>query len=60
MQGRKLLILATTSQRGILDQMDLSEAFNAEVRVPTITSLYAVYRVVSVRSYCCRLIDGRN
>ncbi|KAL1922968.1 uncharacterized protein VTP21DRAFT_9344 [Calcarisporiella thermophila] len=39
---RRLLILATTAERSILEQMGMQEAFSASVHVPNITSLKAV------------------
>ncbi|KAI9100516.1 P-loop containing nucleoside triphosphate hydrolase protein [Phlyctochytrium arcticum] len=41
-KGHRLLILATTSQRHVLQQMDLSEVFNASVYVPNITDLSSI------------------
>ncbi|CAO3592385.1 unnamed protein product [Absidia cylindrospora] len=41
-KDRRLLIIATTSQRKILKQMDMIDAFAAEIMVPTITSLSEV------------------
>lgn len=47
-QDRKLLILATTTQRGVLDQMEMADAFNAEIRVPNITEPASVVQIVQV------------
>ncbi|ORX86714.1 AAA-domain-containing protein [Basidiobolus meristosporus CBS 931.73] len=41
-KDRKLLIIATASQRSILQQMDMIDAFNADIYVPNITDLSAV------------------
>lgn len=41
-KGRRLLILATTSQHNLLEQMNMTEEFSAEIYVPTITSLEGV------------------
>lgn len=41
-KDRRLLILATTSQRQILEQMDMIDEFSAELYVPTITSLEGI------------------
>ncbi|KAK9720430.1 transport between ER and Golgi ATPase protein [Basidiobolus ranarum] len=41
-KDRKLLIIATASQRSILQQMDMIDAFNADIYVPNITQLSAV------------------
>lgn len=38
-QGRRLLIISTTSNRPILTDLGLSESFDAELRVPPISSL---------------------
>ncbi|PWN41506.1 AAA-domain-containing protein [Ceraceosorus guamensis] len=45
-KDRRLLILATTSNRPMLVDMDLAEAFLADIRVPAITSLRSVDHVV--------------
>ena len=44
-----MLILATTNQRSILDQMEMGEAFNAEIRVPSVTDLTSVDRILQVQ-----------
>ncbi|CAO1614917.1 unnamed protein product [Parajaminaea phylloscopi] len=41
-KGRRLLILATTSNRAMLRDMDLADAFVADIRVPSISSLRSV------------------
>jgi vesicle-fusing ATPase len=41
-KDRRLLILATCTNRQILDQMDMTDEFSAELYVPTITSLEGV------------------
>ncbi|KAJ3283376.1 transport between ER and Golgi ATPase protein [Borealophlyctis nickersoniae] len=41
-KNHRLLILATTSQRHVLEQMEMTDAFNASVYVPNITDLNAV------------------
>lgn len=38
-QGRRLLILCTTSNRSMLTDMDVMDAFGADIRVPAIDSL---------------------
>lgn len=45
-QGRRLLVLATTSLRPILTDLGLSESFDSEIRVPPIASLQALERVL--------------
>jgi vesicle-fusing ATPase len=48
-QGRRLLILGTTSQRSVLRQLDLQPIFNYELAVPSINThkeLAAVLREV--------------
>ena len=47
-KNHRLLILATTSQRHVLEQMDLSETFSTQVYVPAITDLRYVDFVVNV------------
>ena len=39
---RRLLVLATTSNKAMLTDMDLEDAFLADIRVPSITSLRSV------------------
>jgi vesicle-fusing ATPase len=38
-KGRRLLIIGTTSERTVLRQMDVINAFDAEIPVPTVASL---------------------
>ncbi|KAJ3174960.1 transport between ER and Golgi ATPase protein [Irineochytrium annulatum] len=45
-KGNRLLIIGTTSQRPVLEQMDLSDAFNAQVYVGPVKGLQAVEIVV--------------
>jgi len=45
-KGRRLLIIATTSLRPVLTDLGLSETFDSELRVPPISSLRAVDRVL--------------
>jgi len=45
-KGRRLLIFATTSNRAMLSEMELTDAFDADIRVPPITSLSAVDHVL--------------
>lgn len=45
-QGRRLLIIATSSLRPILTDLGLSETFDAELRVPPVSSLRALEHVV--------------
>ncbi|KAI7850916.1 P-loop containing nucleoside triphosphate hydrolase protein [Circinella umbellata] len=41
-KDRRLLIIGTTTERNVLDQMDMTEAFNSQIYVPTITTLEGV------------------
>ncbi|KAI0371595.1 AAA-domain-containing protein [Pilatotrama ljubarskyi] len=45
-KGRRLLILATTSQRPVLTDLGLNEVFDAELRVPPISTLRALDKVL--------------
>ncbi|KAH9942575.1 vesicular-fusion protein SEC18 [Amylocystis lapponica] len=45
-KGRRLLIIATSSLRPVLTDLGLSETFDAELRVPPISSLRAVDTVM--------------
>lgn len=45
-KGRRLLIFATTSNRAMLSDMELIDAFDADIRVPPITSLRSVDHVL--------------
>lgn len=45
-KDRKLLVLATTSNKAMLTEMDMIHAFLAEIRVPAITSLRSVDHVL--------------
>ncbi|ORY49371.1 AAA-domain-containing protein [Rhizoclosmatium globosum] len=46
-KGNRLLIIGTTTHRDVLQQMDLSEAFNADMYIPSIQNLKAIETVVS-------------
>ena len=46
LQDRRLLIIATSSLRPVLTDLGLSEIFDAELRVPPITSLRALESVL--------------
>ncbi|KAI9315985.1 P-loop containing nucleoside triphosphate hydrolase protein [Dichotomocladium elegans] len=41
-KDRRLLILGTTTQRKTLDEMEMADAFDSDIYVPTITSLQGV------------------
>ncbi|KAM0751567.1 AAA-domain-containing protein [Meredithblackwellia eburnea MCA 4105] len=45
-KGRRLLILCTTSNRSMLTDMDVMDAFGADIRVPAIDSLSQVRHVL--------------
>ncbi|PWN35597.1 AAA-domain-containing protein [Meira miltonrushii] len=45
-KDRRLLILATTSNKPMLSDMEVSDAFLADIRVPSITSLRSVDHVL--------------
>ncbi|MCO5589643.1 hypothetical protein L7F22_043611 [Adiantum nelumboides] len=45
-KDRRLLILATTSNKPMLTDMEVSDAFLADIRVPNITSLRSVDHVL--------------
>lgn len=44
-----MLVIGTTTERKVLEQMDMTDAFNSEIYVPTITSLEGVDIVLQVR-----------
>ncbi|XJO78664.1 hypothetical protein BDV3_003069 [Batrachochytrium dendrobatidis] len=45
-KGHKLLILATTSQKNVLEQMELIDAFNSSIYIPNITHLPSIQHVL--------------
>lgn len=45
-KGKRLLVLATTSNRAMLNEMEMTDAFDAEIRVPAIDSLSSVAEVI--------------
>ena len=45
-QGRRLLIIATTSIRAMLTDLQMSEVFDADTHVPPITTLRSVKNVL--------------
>ncbi|KAL2913937.1 transport between ER and Golgi ATPase protein [Polyrhizophydium stewartii] len=51
-KGHKLLILATTSQRTILEQLELIDSFNSAIYVPTISTFQALDSIlVELRTF---------
>jgi vesicle-fusing ATPase len=57
-KDHKLLILATSSQRSILDQMELIDAFNTTTYVPNISSLEGIESVLA--DFSSFDIESRN
>jgi vesicle-fusing ATPase len=51
------LIIATTSRRRILKQMDMIDAFASEIKVPAITSLSEIDIVLKVMNKMCSLYE---
>lgn len=47
-KGRRLLVIATTSRRSMLDSMDFADVFNAEIGVPNIGDISGVLAIVKV------------
>lgn len=47
-KNKRLLILATTTRKSILREMDMLDAFDAEIYVPVINSLEQVEEVLMV------------
>jgi len=45
-KGRRLLVLTTTSLRPMLTEMQMNEVFDSEIRVPPISTLSSLERVV--------------
>lgn len=45
-KGRRLLVLATTSLRPVLTELGLSETFDSEVRVPPVSSLRSLEKIL--------------
>lgn len=45
-KDRRLLILATTSNKTMLSEMEISDAFLADIRIPSVTSLRSVDHVL--------------
>nr|CAG8448754.1 3914_t:CDS:10 [Entrophospora candida] len=41
-KDRRLLILATTNEKSVLQQMDMSDCFNSEIEVPNINDLNSI------------------
>ncbi|KAJ3211728.1 transport between ER and Golgi ATPase protein [Entophlyctis luteolus] len=51
-KGHRLLIVATTTHRNVLQEMDLTEAFNADIYVPSIQNLKSIETVITVGVAC--------
>jgi vesicle-fusing ATPase len=47
-KGHKLLLIATTSQKQILQEMEMIDAFNASMYIPNISSLDQIEKVLQV------------
>ncbi|OIW27224.1 AAA-domain-containing protein [Coniochaeta ligniaria NRRL 30616] len=45
-KGHRLLILATTSQRGVMEQLDMTSAFDREIPVPAVRDLHELSSVL--------------
>ena len=45
-KGRRLLVLATTSSRSVVNQLGLMEAFDRQVAVPNVATLGELYEVL--------------
>ena len=51
-KSRRLLIIATTSERSVLRQMDVINAFDAEIPVPTVANLRDLNEILrSVKAF---------
>ncbi len=51
-KGRKLLILATTDHKSVLDEMGMMDAFNADIFVPNVTKIEEIISVLnSVKTF---------
>ena len=48
-KGRRLLILATTSRRSVMNQLDLLDAFDEELAVPPVSSIQELYEVLRLK-----------
>lgn len=62
-QGRRLLIIGTTSQRSVMRQLDLQQIFNRELAVPNINThqeLAAVLREVNAFDNEADLAESLN
>jgi len=51
-KGRKLLIIATTKHRDILDQLGLLESFSTEINLPNMSSGKQILRVLNEIEHC--------
>ncbi len=51
-KGRKLLIIATTSYRDILDQLGLSASFSKIIHIANMTSGQHILHVLSELEHC--------
>lgn len=48
-KGRRLLVLVTTSRRTVMEQLDMLDAFNDEIAVPSVGGLQELYEVLRQR-----------
>lgn len=46
-QGHRLLVLATTSRRSVLDQLDIMDSFDREIAVPAVRNLKELGEVLT-------------
>jgi vesicle-fusing ATPase len=51
-KGHKLLIIATTKYRDVLDKLDLLESFSTEINLPNVSSGKQILRVLNEIEHC--------
>ena len=57
LQKRRLLILATTSQKHVLRDMGMLDAFNAHLNVPVMTTVEHIENVLEVCGASTLVVD---
>lgn len=58
MQGRKLLIIGTTSRKDVLQEMEMLDAFSTMIHIPNIAAGEHLMEALEVRKHLEILMGG--
>ena len=62
LQGRKLLIIGTTSRKDVLQEMEMLDAFSTTIHIPNISTGEQLVDALEVftHTYNCAVIQGHR